>query len=403
VCLQGIYRKIPQEDDWYFCAGEDDVYGGWDCFDVDRDEQWPSSTGLDTIGTWLFQNNLQYANGSVNSDDAGSTTTHEVFWSSSAPTDVSSQPFDVLISVDMNASYSDTKTFRTFYCNVTASRAEYQDGLNKILSKMESMSTIYNWIAGLQGVVYMGSGSAPSADLKSNLEQYLNTMTMVEGGSNNVFTTTPNGDPPYYGCLTNQAEVHPIILLLVGFAGFIFLVTLIYYFMLLTKLSTHFVATKFRPNLSAESRANIKPVPDSTLSWILQAARENALETEQISTGNRDVKRKPVGGLSEEVRTVSASSISIPSHEYELRDWRFEVVDMPAGIARVVRRHGKAVSSVMSSPQQPQQEVSQYVGRAFSPNSYPQPETGMSIQQQQGMMYGGNEYAPHIYGQQNME
>jgi hypothetical protein len=122
----------------------------------------------------------------------------------------------------------------------------------------------------------------------------------------------------YYGCLTSQAEVHPIILLLVGFAGFIFLVTLIYYFVLLTKLSTHFMGTKFRPDSSAGSRANIKPVPESTLSWILQAARENALETEHTSTGNRDEERKPGGGLAEEVRTMSDSSVSVPSHEYEL-------------------------------------------------------------------------------------
>jgi hypothetical protein len=96
----------------------------------------------------------------------------------------------------------------------------------------------------------------------------------------------------YYGSLTWQAELHPIIFLLVGFAGFIFLVTLIYYFMLLTKLSTHFMVTKFRPNSNADSRANIQPVPDRTLSWILQAATENSLETEHMSTGKRDVKRK---------------------------------------------------------------------------------------------------------------
>ncbi len=303
----------------------------------------------------------------------------------------------------MNSSYSGTKTFMTFFCKVTASRAEYQDGLNKILSKMETMSTIEQWIAGLQEVVYMGSGSVPSAGLKPNLGQYLNTMTMVEGGSNNVFSTTPNRDPPYYGYLTSQAEVHPIILLLLGFAGLIFLVTLIYYCMLVTKLSTHFVVTKYRPNFNVESKANSRPVPDSTLSWILQAARENALDTEHTSTGNRDVKRKPIGGLEEEVRTISDSSVSVPSHEYELRDWRFEVVDMPAGIARVVRRHEKAVSSVMGSPQQPQQEVAQFVGVAFSPNRYQQPEMGMSTQQQQGMIYGRNGYAPNIHGQQKME
>ena len=370
---------------------------------MDKDEQWPPSTGLKTIGNWLFQNNLQYSNASVYRYYYGSRTVHEVFWSSSAPTDYSSQPFDVLISVDMNSSISDIKTFKTFFCNITASNAEYQVGLNKILSKMESKSTIEQWIAGLQGVVYMGSQSVPSADLKTNLEQFLNTMIMVEGGNNDVFSTTLNGDTPFYGCLTWQAEVHPIILFLVGFAGFIFLVTLIYYFMLLTKLSALSMVTNFRPNSNLESRANLRPIPDSILSWILQAARENALQTVHMSTGNRDVKRQPVGGQAEEIRTMSDSSVSVPSHENELRDWRFEVVDMPAGIARVIRRHREADSSDMGSPQQPLQEVPQYVGSVFSPNSNPQPEMGMSTQQQKGMIYGGNGYAPIIDGQQNME
>jgi hypothetical protein len=211
---------------------------------------------------------------------------------------------------------------------------------------MESMSTISQWAAGLAGVVY-------SPDLQPNLEQYLNTMTMVEGGINNAFSQTPQGVAPFYGCLTSQAQVHPIILFLVAFAGLIFLVTLIYYFMLLTRLSTHFMVTKLRQDSHVDSRPNIRPVPDSTLSWILQAARENALETEHMSTGYREVRRKPVAGLAEEVRAMSHSN-AVPSHESELRDWRFEVVDMPAGVARVVRRRGgKVGSSAMTSPQQP--------------------------------------------------
>jgi len=96
---------------------------------------------------------------------------------------------------------------------------------------------------------------------------------------------------------------------------------------------------------------------------------------------------------------MSNSSVVVPSHEYELRDWRFQVVDRPAGIARVVRRHVKAVSSVISSPEPLQQGISAYGENAFSPNSYAQPDMGISTQQQQGMMYQGNGDTRNIYEQ----
>ena len=55
---------------------------------------------------------------------------------------------------------------------------------------------------------------------------------------------------------------------------------------------------------------------------------------------------------------MSDLSSAVPIKERELRDWRFEVVEMPAGVVRVVRgRGGKADASVMGSLQQPQQEV----------------------------------------------
>jgi hypothetical protein len=64
--------------------------------------------------------------------------------------------------------------------------------------------------------------------------------------------------------------------------------------------------------LSQKPIPKIKPVPDSTISCILQAARESALETEQISTRYREAQ---IPAMTE----ASGTAIVVPSKEYELR------------------------------------------------------------------------------------
>ncbi|KAN0098225.1 hypothetical protein V8E51_013888 [Hyaloscypha variabilis] len=397
--LVAANAQIPVDPDQ--CQVDDDLMGGWACTDVEDDQQWTASDSLQGIGDWLVQNGLQYSNWSYTDVENGSgATIHVVFWSSSADSGTSGKPFDVRVSVDMSISVTDAKTFKTYNCTIVPSKALWTDPLNAILSKMNSYKTLSQWSNGLGGVIYMGDWTAADPSTTGpSIEQYLNTLTMVEGGSNGILNAAMVGDMPYYGCLTSQAQIHTIIFFLIAFARFIFLATLIYCFMLLARLSTHFLVSKFRPESHTDSISDIKPVPDSTLSWILQAAREDALETEHMSTGYRNLQINPVSGLAEEARTISNSSVVVPSQEYELRDWRFQVVDGSAGIARVVGRHVKAVSSVMSSPEPQQQGISAYGENAFSPNSYAQPDMGISTQQQQGMTYQGNGVSPNIYEQ----
>jgi len=144
-------------------------------------------------------------------------------------------------------------------------------------------------------------------------------MTMVQGASNSVQNTTLPGDQPYYGCVVLQTFISPAILGLVGFAGFILLVTIFYYFTLLASLGVHTLPRIFRRK--SNSSRNIEPVPDSILSWMLQASRENA-----------------IGGQHGDIEGMAY--LGVPKKESDLRNWSFGVVDAVHGVARMVRTRG---------------------------------------------------------------
>ena len=172
---------------------------------------------------------------------------------------------------------------------------------------MESVTALSDWASGLEGILYEGEGTGASNYSQSNLEQYLNTMTMVQGGSNNVFNLPT--DNPVYGCIVNKTKIAIGIYFLVLFLAFIFVFTLLYWIILLLVISTHAVVrlAKRRSGLQ-----NIKAVPDSVISWMLQAAREN-------------------------VQGSNANAEGAPMKEQDLRDWTFTVVDSTQGVARIGR------------------------------------------------------------------
>jgi len=179
---------------------------------------------------------------------------------------------------------------------------------------MESFQTLSDWAAGLEGILYEGDGTGASNYSQSNLEQYLNTMTMVQGGSNNVFNLPT--DNPVYGCIVNKTKIAIGIYFLVLFLAFIFVFTLLYWIILLLVISTHAVVrlAKRRSGLQ-----NIKAVPDSVISWMLQAAREN-------------------------VQGSNANAEGAPMKVQDLRDWIFTVVDSTQGVARIGRANESATN-----------------------------------------------------------
>jgi len=196
---------------------------------------------------------------------------------------------------------------KTFLCATNSNSTNGQTAINNILSQMESFQTLSDWATGLEGILYEGDGTGASNYSQSNLEQYLNTMTMVQGGSNNVFNLPT--DNPVYGCIVNKTKIAIGIYFLVLFLAFIFVITLLYWIILLLVISTHAVVRLAKRKSGLQ---NIKPVPDSVISWMLQAAREN-------------------------VQGSNANAEGAPMKEQDLRDWTFTVVDSTQGVARIGR------------------------------------------------------------------
>jgi hypothetical protein len=318
-CLVGIYRKVPADGDQFFCGNEQDVLGGWECTDLNKDYNFLPEQSVSYITQWLYDNGLQYYQNAswTDYDNAAGDSAHLVIWSSSALSDDSSDAFDVMVSVDLTANIADQKTMKTYQCQVTGQ----VDLIKPILSQMWSVTALEQWAPGLEGILYTGAGTPISNYSQGNLEQYLNSMTMVQGGSNTILTKdTFDGDHRYYGCVREMATLNPAIIALAIFAGLIFLITFGYWIYLLSIVGKHALFKKIKGD---RSRKNIKPVPDSTLSWVLQAAREASMPG-GTNYGYGD----------------GAMLLGVPKREQELRGWSFSITDNVNGVARMVRRRG---------------------------------------------------------------
>jgi hypothetical protein len=325
-CDYGIYKKIPNYSDTYICAGVDDIMGSWSCYDLQQDLNIDETITVDAAMTSLYDNGLQYTNEwSTEITNGYGESTHLLVWSSSANDDAMT-PFDVKVSIDLNGSITSSKSMKTFQCNITGKESYYLTALNIVLSGMQSNSTLSQWVTGLEQVLYHGDLTDASSNITQSLEQYLNTMTMVQGGNNYVFNETLPSDTPLYGCLVLKTSISAAVLGLVGFAALILIVTLIYYFTLALRLGKYAL-----PSFMSRSDAgmkNPKPIPDSVMSWMLQASRENAMGG-QYAYGEQ-----------------SEYLLGVPKKEGELRNWTFNVVDAGNGVARVVRTRGEAAPNL---------------------------------------------------------
>jgi hypothetical protein len=237
--------------------------------------------------------------------------------SSSIESNDRGNPFNVLVSIDLEADITDTKTMKTFKCTALSNTEEGQTAINGILSQMESVTALRDWNPGLEGVLYEGYGSKASTYAKGRLEQYLNTMTMVQGGGNSVLSIPT--DNFIYGCIKAKAEISLGIVVLIIFTAFLLLVTFLYWIILLLIIFKHAI---FRAAKRKSGLQNIKPVPDSVIGWMLQAAREHAQGSDSTAEG-------------------------APKTEDDLRDWDFTIVDRTQGVARMLRARGDITTTPM--------------------------------------------------------
>jgi hypothetical protein len=202
---------------------------------------------------------------------------------------------------------------KTYLCAASSNSTSGQTAVNSILSQMGSTTALYQWAPGLSGIIYTGAGTPASPFASLRLEEYLNTMTMVQGGSNSVLSfPTDNFE---YGCIKDKTKIAVGIYFLVFLLALLLILTTFYWLALLIIISK-FAMVRFARRKSGLQK-NIKPVPVSVLSWMLQAARENI-------QGGSDVYAQ------------------VPMKEDELRDWHYTIVDHSQGVARIGRSRGNA-------------------------------------------------------------
>jgi len=238
---------------------------------------------------------------------------------SSNVTDSDASPFNVLVSVDLNSSISDTKTMKTFNCNARSNSTDGRFAVDSILSQMESATALFQWADGLDRILYTGANTKARTDAAQQLEQYLNTMTMVQGGSNSVLSL-PSIHDFEYGCMKDKTSIALGVFVLVIFTAFILVLTFLYWIILLLIISIH-AMSRVKKRRSGLGIKNIKPVPDDIIGWMLQAAREN-------------------------VQSSDANADSAPKKRKDLRDWCFTIVDSSQGVARMVRTRGNVTTNM---------------------------------------------------------
>jgi hypothetical protein len=319
----------------------DDVLGAWSCPQIGKEQSFAADAKVQTIVNSLYKAGLQYTNNLNDSSyiDIGfnNKIAHFVVWSSSAPSDDANVPFNILVSADTNPDIGNAVVMRTYNCSVAGSQSLTE--VNKILAQMESYTTLRGWQTGLEAVLYSGAGTGidyNGASSQQGLEIYLNGLTMVQGGNDSIISEMLSTDNnPYYGCMTSQTSINQAVILMVVLTAVLFLIITAYYLVLLLIL-------KF--GSSNAGSKHIKPIPDSTLSWMLQAARENAIST-GVSTG-------------EDGRLVD-----VPRKVTELRSWRFQITDSVVGVARIMRERRGLSSPAMSQGELVYQDNFQLVGK----------------------------------------
>jgi hypothetical protein len=211
-CDIGVYKKIPGQNDLSFCAGVDDIYGTWQCSDMNMDHNFPPTDLVEpTIRDWLVDAKI-HDNSTLTWNDVETydqTLSDQLIIWSIIFQNSTTTPVHVRVSIDMSVGMMATKTMKSFECNVTSPDPKNLMGLFMIIASVDGNETLSEWAPGLNAKVYKcvfpdlqrnpltwklsGTGAPANSnipELSRNISAYLNAFTMVQGGSNSVVNTT---------------------------------------------------------------------------------------------------------------------------------------------------------------------------------------------------------------------
>lgn len=156
-CDIGVYKKVPSTNDLKFCAGVEDIYGTWQCGDMNVDHTFAPDVNLTQIRDYYLERDLHNAstwtfNGITNRDMIMSEQL--IAWSAIFNYTSETAPFHIRVSIDMNITMETPKTMKTFECNLTAPTQESLHGLLAVNANIDLDTAWEEWTPGLNAKVY---------------------------------------------------------------------------------------------------------------------------------------------------------------------------------------------------------------------------------------------------------
>jgi hypothetical protein len=300
TCRYGIYNKINEDN--YFCASDQDILGTWQCSTVSTDTYpFASTTGavtqsLEEKGLLFPGFVFEYSGYPTNCNDSNSDTPaydHLVAWSTSAGLDTN-MPWNVSAAIQTNADPCAAVTMQSMTCYMDAPPAE------GTASRMNSSAALTNWRLSFQGLMYYGSLTSNITQPEEQLVLLLNTMLMVQGGSNYLLQTLAPDADQTYGCLKFATEVPVVVEALVFISAALLVVTF---------LALLIIQIRLMAQPKAERQAT-KNFPDGVVSWAALAATEH-----------------DVAGMTSSFKTVESNAIAVK----QLKNWVVEIGQTASG------------------------------------------------------------------------
>ena len=266
----GIYKKVNQDRN--FQAQAEDIAGRWNCNDVGDDQIYELGTSKADVVEDLQKRGLLFDTTAMYQFSALNNSFGHFVILTSSQSDDALQPFNVRVSVQLEARSEVTKTMKSFDCSMNSPSMEW------VLGNLSSQSTLQEWSLTFQGSMYNGTGTTAAPDCDVRLSRVLNSMVMIGGGGNYLLGSAPLGSTQ--GCLAQRAIIPNTVLAIFGIITLILILLSLYLFTLLL----HYLG------YPSSQRTTLKHTPNGLVEWMAHAAHAS-LSAEHNDT-NQDVEPK---------------------------------------------------------------------------------------------------------------
>lgn len=264
-CQMGIYSKANQETN--FCAQDNDILGTWLCT-TGPNVSYTAGKSSTAIKTDLQKRALLPFNTSsigIFRSEIDTDFSHLVLWGSDATSDLGDEIWGIQAAVQTKSTYEDPLEMLTMNCSMHAPAAE------AVLREMYSWSALAEWVETFQGVMYYGSDSTVYSDFGGCMATLLNTMIMIQGSDDNLFSEPGPDDEQTQGCIVTRTYVPVTVEVLVLVVAGLLICLLVAWVFYVYQLRWY----KAQNTHDQGMKDAAEHLPDNLMAWVALAAREH--------------------------------------------------------------------------------------------------------------------------------